>query len=424
MSRPFEFLRECGRTLGDAFTLDLGTSGIYVLFSHPEAIRTIFTASPAVLHAGKGNAILRPFLGSASLLLLEEEQHQRERRLLMPAFHAKRIEEHGQVIQEAALKMTADWAVGQQVLVQDVMQEISIEVILRAVFGIQGGHQFGELRRELLTFLNDSKFNLALIGQLREDFASQEVWQAFRQRFEGIDALMRREVARRRTGGSEDLTGMLGLLLAATDEEGRGRSDDELRDELLTLVVAGYETTATALSWAMYWIHRTSRVKEALVSALEGMGPRPAAKSVAENPYFDAVCKEVLRITPVIPVVARQVQRTFEVAGFHVPAGVTVSPCIYLAHHREEAFPEPDVFRPERFFERTPSPYEYLPFGGGARRCIGLGLAAYEVKVVLGTILSRFELELADAKPLRPVRRSVTVAPSGGARMIVRRCIP
>jgi unspecific monooxygenase len=280
------------------------------------------------------------------------------------------------------------------------------------------------LRHELLTFLNDSKFNLALIGQLREDFTSQEVWRAFRQRFERIDALVKGEVAHRRAGSGEDLTGMLGLLLGATDEEGRGRSDDELRDELLTLVVAGYETTATALSWALYWIHRTGAVREALVSVLDRMGPRPAPKSVAENPYFDAVCKEVLRIAPVIPVVARQVQRPFEVAGIHVPPGVTVSPCIYLAHHREQAFPEPDAFRPERFLEGTPSPYEYLPFGGGARRCIGLGLAAFEVKVVLGTILSRFELELADAMPLRPVRRSVTVAPFGGVRMIVRRRIP
>ena len=421
-SRPYEFLRENARLLGDAFTLDLGRSGIFAMFSHPDAIRQIFTADPATLHAGKGNEILRPFLGSGSLLLLEEEEHQRERRVLVPAFHVKRIEEHGDAVREATLRTAVSWSAGQRRVVQNEMQLISIDVILRAVFGpTGGGERREELRTELLAFLNDAKFNVALIGQLKEDFATQEVWTTFRRRFARIDALIRAEVCSRRERGVDDTGGMLGLLLASAGGQDTQAGEDRLRDEILTLVVAGYETTATALAWSLYWIQSTEHVHAKLGDLRAELGADPSSSKLAQHPYLDALCKEVLRIHPVIPVVARQAQRPFEVAGFQIPAGVTIAPCSYLAHHREGPFPDPDAFRPERFLGHAPSPYEYLPFGGGARRCIGMGLATLEMKVVLGTLLTRFEFDRVDAKDVRPVRRSVTVAPSTGPLVGIRR---
>lgn len=417
--RPYDLLRDCAEKLGDTFTLDLGTSGTYVVFSHPQAIRTIFGADPAVLHAGKGNAILKPFLGEASLLLLEEDRHKRERRLLAPAFHPKRIEEYGGLIQSTVLEVTESWSEGQEVVIQEVMQEISLDVILRAVFGASSGGSLGELRQQLLSFLNDSKFNLSLIGQLREDLKSQEAWNSFRQRLASIDGLVRSQIAGRRAEGGEDRSSILSLLLSATDEQGARRSDDELRDEILTLVVAGYETTATALAWALYWIHRTPHVLETASAALTAPGFACGPAELAASPYLEAICKEVLRIRPVIPIVARQVQQPFEIEGLSIRPGITVAPCIYLAHHREAAYPDPDVFRPERFLERVTSPHEYLPFGGGARRCIGLGLALHEMKIVLGTLLRTFELTLVEPNRVQPVRRSVTIAPSGGPLMRV-----
>ncbi len=420
-SRPYEFLREAAAKLGDAFTVDLGKSGLFCIFSHPEAVREIFTADPAALHAGKGNEILRPFLGSGSLLLLEESPHQRERKRLVPAFHVKRLEEHGEAVRTAAAKRAATWSAGQEIVIQNEMQEISIDVILRVVFGEAGeATRRDALREDLLAFLNDTKFNLANIGQLRQDFSSMEVWAIFRRRFARIDALVREEVRARREGGRGDPGGILGLMLSSIDASSEG-ADEQLRDEILTLIVAGYETTATALAWSLYWIHCTDTVRARLPELREELGLDPPAAVLSKHPYLDAICKEVLRIHPVIPVVARQVQRPIALAGFEFPPGVTLTPCVYLAHHREAAFPEPDAFRPERFLAGTPTPYEYFPFGGGARRCIGMGLANLEMKIALGTLLARVEFEPIARAHARPVRRSVTVAPSGGPLMRVRR---
>ncbi len=418
-TRPYEFLRECAQEVGDTFTLDFGPSGVYVLFSRPDAIRTIFTADPAVLHAGKGNSILRPVLGEGSLLLLEEGHHQRERRMLLPAFHAKRIDALGAAVREATLDATATWNAGDIVVAQETTQRITLHVILRAVFGHAATGGLEDLAGDLLALLNDSKFNLALVGQLHTDDAAQEGWRAFRDRFRRVDAAVRREILRRREGGDD--SGMVGLLLSATDEAGRPRSEEEIRDEVMTLVVAGYETTATALAWSLFFVHRSERVRDDLRAALEALGADPDPGALARLPYLEAVCKETLRIRPVIPVVARQVQRPIEIEGIPIPAGITVSPCIYLAHHRSSVYPEPDTFLPERFVgPSAPTPYEYLPFGGGGRRCIGMGLALQEMKIVLGTLLARFEFELPDPE-VRSVRRWVTIAPSGGPRMRVHR---
>jgi cytochrome P450 family 110 len=426
LARPYDFLRECAEELGDAFTLDLGTHGTYVMLSHPKAVREVFTGDATMLHAGKGNMVLQAFLGRHSLLLLEEERHLGERRMLLPAFHGARIAEHTELMHQLAAGRINRWEPGQAIDVQHVMQELTLEVILRVVFGLSEGAALHELRARLQDFLNDPKFNLALIGQLEADLGESESWRAFRDEFQQVRELLDAQVARRRAamegeGEGAQPSDVLGMMLLARREDGSALSDEELRDELVTLVVTGYETTATALAWALYWLAQEPKVRAELVSLMRRL---PLQEALA-HPALDAFCKEVLRIHPVIPVVARQVQDTVEVAGYTLPPGITVAPCIYLTHHRPDLYPDPDEFRPARFMERRYGPYEYLPFGGGARRCIGMPLALWEMKVVLAALLPRAELELSEpGRRVRPVRRSVTVAPMGGPRMRLRQVTP
>ncbi|MFW5875751.1 MAG: cytochrome P450 [Myxococcota bacterium] len=413
LTRPYDFLRECAAAHGDAFTLDLGVHGTYVLFSRPEAIREIFTGDPRALHAGKGNQVLRPFLGAHSLLLLEEQEHLAERRMLLPAFHGKRIASHGETIHALVLDHIRGWTPGAPLDVQDAMQKLTLEVILRVVFGLEDGDALRLLRGHLQRFLNDPKFNLALIGELDGELGESESWRAFRNLFAEIRHLIDAQVRHRRAQATAAPEDVLGMMLQARRDDGRALDDEELRDELVTLVVTGYETTATALAWSFYWI---DRVPEARRRLTELLSDRPLDDALRE-PYLEAFCKEVLRIHPVIPVVARQVQKRVEITGHVIDPGVTVAPCIYLTHHREDIYEAPDEFRPSRFLERKFDPYEYLPFGGGARRCIGMPLALWEMKAVLSAVVPHWRLTLPEGVRVRPVRRSVTVAPSGGPRL-------
>lgn len=418
LSRPYGLLRECAAELGEAFTLDLGAHGKYVLFSNPAVIREVFTGDTSLLYAGKGNEVLRSVLGSHSLLLLEEERHLAHRRLLLPAFQGGRIARHTELMCCVAKSRIDGWKPGWVLDAQEVMQEITLDVILRVIFGTDEGLPLPELRSRFQSFLNDSKFNLGLIGRIGQKMGSSSAWGRFQARFAEIRALVDRQLSRRRSmadGGPTD--GVLSMMMSARDEGGSGLSDEELRDELVTLVVAGYETTATALAWSIWWLDREPAIRRKLTSRLEGRG----LEEQVTDEQLDAFCKEVLRIHPVIPVVARQLQGDAVIGGYELPRGVTVVPCIYLTHHREDLYPEPDVFRPARFLERRYSPYEYLPFGGGARRCIGMALALLEMKVVLSTLLTRVEVEILDAARVEPMRRSVTIAPRGGPRMRVWR---
>lgn len=422
LGRPFDLLRECAEQLGDAFTLDFGSHGTYVLFSRPDTIKAIFTASATKLHAGKGNSVLLPLLGPGSLLLLEEDRHARERRLLMPAFHARRVEAYGEMIRDAAIEACQAWAPGDQIVIQEAMQRISLTVILRAVLGAAPGTgPDDELGRRFQAFWNDPRFNLASLNQLHEDLGNA-AWARFRQSVAEVDRVLFEQIAARRSRPDPGAGDMLGMLLDARYDDGSTLDDAALRDELMTLLATGYETTATALAWAFHWLHREPDTLARLRAEIAAIGPdSAAAASSSRAEYLRAVCAETLRVQPILPMVARQVQEPVELQGHLIPEGVIVAPCIYLAHHRADVFHEPDRFRPERFLEREYSPHEYLPFGGGPRRCLGAALALHEMKIVLAAVLSRVELAAIGA-PVRPVRRTVTLAPSGGTRMqVVRR---
>ncbi len=406
---PYTFLDECRTDYGATFTVDFGEDyGRYVLFSEPDAIKQIFAGDVRTYHAGAGNSVLKPLLGSGSLLLLEEREHQAQRRLTMPAFHGARVLDYARSMREVVAEATRSWRPGHVVCIQEWMQGISIGVILRVVFGISDRARLEELGERLQLFLNDSKFNLALIARL-DDPVENEAWRGFRASFAQIRQLVAGEVAARRTGPSETGPDVLSMLLRARTDEGRTLGDEALTDQLLTLLVTGYETTATAVAWAFHWIERSPDVRSRLEEEL--------ADTPSGGAYLDAVCREVLRIRPVVPLVARRLQAPAKVHGWRLPADVTVAACIYLAHQRADTFPEPDRFLPERFLStRGFTPYEYLPFGGGARRCIGMALAIAEMKVVLAEVLPRYRTTAMDAEA-RPQRRSVTIAPSDGTRL-------
>jgi cytochrome P450 len=278
--QPYEFLRATAAEYGDTFTIDLGAYGPFVVYSNPRAIREIFTGDLHVFHAGAGNAVLRPFLGDGSLLLLEQDRHLEARRMLLPAFHGERIARYGALIESVTREQVARWQPGDELRMQDEMQSISLEVILRGTFGLEGA-ELGELRSLLRDFLNDTKFNLALIGRLSDEMNESAAWRAFRTSFARIHALVDGQIERCRNARDSSRTDMLHILLEARDEEGKGLTPGDLRDELLTLLVTGYETTATALAWALYWLHQNPTALRRLVSELSaGTLPRTNVHAV------------------------------------------------------------------------------------------------------------------------------------------------
>jgi unspecific monooxygenase len=421
ISRPYEFLQECSAQLGDVFTLDFGGQEKYVIFSHPDALRRIFTADASLLHVGPGNAVLEPLVGKASLLLLEEARHLRERRLLLPAFQPKTISRYGDLIRDAVITATARWTPGFEFEAQTILQDISIDVILTVIFGMNVTGACRQLKSELVGLLNDRRLSMGLLGRLRSD-APDPVLESFRARLQRLRELTKQIISDRRkssVGGVND-DDVLAALLAARDEGGGSGSDDEIRDELLTLVVTGHETTATAMAWGLYWIASHGDVERRLRQELTDLGEAPEPGAVNQLPYLDATCKETLRIHPIVPSVFRQVVQPFNVSGYDFGPGIVLAPNIYLTHHREDLYPDHARFDPDRFLRRTYAPYEYLPFGGGVRRCIGMHLATYEMKIIFATLMERFRLELSPGQDVVPIRRMVAIAPSGGPRMTVR----
>lgn len=416
IGQPYEFLRDCARSFGDTFTLDMGLEeGKYVVLSHPDALRSILTAEVGALRVCNG--ILAPMLGPNSLLLVDGEQHLRERRLLMPGFQHRLIGTYGTVIRDVLAMATRDWSKGRELIVQDVLQDVSFEIILRVVFGHAGGALRNQLKREITDLLNDRRMGLGLLARASES-GTMPTLGAFWKKFEDVRDLGLELVAATRDRAAEGT--LMASLSQGVDQHGQRISDEHLRDEVLTLLVTGHETTTTAMSWGLYWLARCQEVRERLREELAALGPSPDALAYADLSYLDATCKEVLRIYPIVPSLFRQVTaRPFVADGYLFEPGTFLSPSIYLAHHREQTFPDPDAFDPGRFLGRTYSPYEYMPFGGGPRRCVGMHLAVFEMKVVLATFLTLFDYELTASRPVAPARRFVTVGPGDGLRLRV-----
>lgn len=427
ITNPFSFMHDCTREYGDCFTARLGENfGPIVFFSHPQALQTILTSDDSRVFdtPGELNGLFEPFLGTQSVIGLSGDRHRRMRQLMMPPFHGERMRSYGQLISDITDEVIRGWTVNRPFSVHKSMQKISMKVILKAVFGLAEGQRYQQLEKLLGAMLdemsNPLSVSLLYLPILRRDLGPLSPWGNFVRKREQIDQIIYAEIAERRSSPDSSRTDILTLLMSARDEAGEPMTDAELRDELMTLLVAGHETTATALTWALYWVHRFSTVRAQLLQELEKLGSSPDPNALSRLSYLNAVCCETLRIYPVgMLTFPRIVRLPVTVMGHSLEPGTVLVGSIYLTHHREDLYPEPDRFKPERFLEGQFSPFEYLPFGGGNRRCIGMAFAQFEMKVVLSRILSQVELALADTRPARPVRRGLTSGASP-IRLVVK----
>jgi cytochrome P450 len=421
---PVSYMEAAARRYGDIFTAKvLGNSGSFVFVSHPQALQQLLTNDRKQFTApGETNKMLSCLVGDYSIVMLDGDRHRRRRQLLMPPFHGDRMRNYGEIICKLTEKVASQLPTGKTFSARSAMQDISLQVILEAVFGLAEGERFQKLK-QLLSAISDvfrSPLTSAFLffPWLQQDLGAWSPWGNFLRLQQQIDDLLYTEIAERRTHSDSERTDILSLLMSARDEDGNPMSDRELRDELMTLMFAGHETTATAMSWALYWIHHLPEVRQKLLQELESLGDSPEPLDIVRLPYLSAVCQETLRIYPVgMLTFPRVVREPVDLMGYSLEPGTVLVGCIYLTHQREDLYPEHQQFKPERFLERQFSPYEFITFGGGVRRCIGEALAQFEMRLVLATFLSRYQLELAEQRPEKPRRRGVTLAPAGGVKI-------
>ncbi|WP_193199540.1 cytochrome P450 [Nostoc sp. MG11] len=424
---PVGYLESAVQEYPDIFTAEIVGFGDTVVFvNNPQAIQKLLSSDRKKFAAlGKANSVMHPLVGDNSMLLLNGEQHKRQRQLVTPSFHGERMQVYGQQICNLTEKVLSQLPKNQPFLARDITQEISLQVMLQTVFGLYEGERYQKLKH-LFTVLMSDVFrspltsSLLLFSFLQKDLGVWSPWGKFLHDRRILDELLYADIAERREHPDLERIDILSLLMFAQDEAGNTMTDQELRDELMTLMLAGNETTATAIAWALYWIHHLPEVGEKLFQELDTLGDSKDPMSIYRLPYLTAVCNETLRIHPVAMfTLPRVVQESVELLGYSLEPGTVMQGCIYLTHHREDLYPQPKQFKPERFLERQFSPYEFLPFGGGVRRCIGEALAVFEMKLVLATILSNYQLRLADQKPERPQRRGMTLAPGNGVKMVI-----
>ena len=403
---------ECARRYGDMFTLRIANEGTWVFVTDPDAVKKIFTGDPRLLHAGEANVVLLPMLGSHSVLLLDEDAHMAQRKLMLAPFHGERMRGYEQTMAEVATRQIERWPAGEPFSAWPTMQAITLEVIMRTVFGVTDAERLrrlGDALQSSLSWAADPRrmARLALLGPRR--IAERGI---LRRALQPTDDLIFEEIRSRRDAPDlEERDDVLSLLLQARHDDASAMSDQELRDELMTLLVAGHETSATALAWALEALARHPAVLSRLRDEIDA----------GDDVYLDAVVKEILRLRPVIALVLRRLTEPMEIGGRLLPAGVTVAPCIYLMHRRPDVYEEPRAFRPERFLEKPPGTYTWIPFGGGVRRCLGASFAQFEIKVVLRELVARLDIRPARPRAERRVRRAIVFAPERGGELVVER---
>jgi cytochrome P450 family 135 len=410
IARPLPWLERCRARYGDVFTLNIAQEGAWVMLSHPDHVKQVFTGDPAVFHAGEANIVLRPVLGPNSVLLLDDAEHMAQRRLMLPSFHGERMQRYEALMTEVAQEEVSRWPVGEPFSLLPRMQSVTLEVIMRAVFGFREPDRLAELRARLKRMLDSTTrmrqlVTMAVLGPERVESVG-----LFRRALAPVDEMLIDEARRRRAADDlDERDDVLSLLVQARHEDGRPMSDTELRDELFTLLVAGHETTATSLSWAIERLVRHPDKWERLRE--EALG--------TEDAYADAVAKETLRLRPVLPIVVRRLTQPVEIGGWPLPAGTYVTPCIHLVHRRPDVYPEPHSFRPERFLDQPAGTYTWIPFGGGVRRCLGATFALFEMKTVLRAVAREAPLRPARQEPERIARRVITLVPGRGAEVVM-----
>ena len=407
--RTMPFLERCRARYGKRFTLRLVQSPPFVHHSEPDHIKEIFTAPPEVLHPGEGAKVLEPVVGANSVILLDERAHLSQRKLMLPAFHGEKMERLRGVMEEVADREVAAWPRDETVELHPRLQALTLDVILRAVFGLDSGERLDALRERLSRILRFGSRPSSLVPALQRG----KVWSDFIQRRGEVDELIYATIEERRAEGNGGRDDVLAMLLEARHEDGSPMSPVELRDELMTLLVAGHETTASELAWAFERLGQEPEVLARLTEEID-TGDDDAA-------YVTATIYETLRRRPVLANAApRLVMEPVEIGGWHYEPGVCLLADAYLLHHDSDIYPDPYAFRPERFLDGQPGTYTWIPFGGGRRRCLGASFAMLEMKIVLRAVLRQLALAPASASPEGARRRSITLSPRAGARVVLR----
>ena len=408
---PAPFLDACRRRYGDVVTMGTLFDSKFVMVFDPEVVKQVFRGPPEQLRAGEANAPLGPVLGQRSVLLLDGAEHLRQRRLMLPSFHGERMREYEEVMMRAADREIDSWPVGETFTLLRSMQSLTLDVIMHAVFGVEEGPRQEELKRRVRTMLdpvgNRAVILLMVLTGGRVGIGGR--MERFERQRRAVDEMIYAEIARRRE--ADDLaerTDVLSMLLLARDEDGEAMTDRELRDELVTLLVAGHETTATGLAWAFELMLRNPATLERARGAVAD----------GDTTYLDAVVKETLRRRTVVPGVGRVVRgEPFQLNGWVIPPGIEINPSIAGIHRRPDSYPDPDAFRPERFLgDDPPDTYTWIPFGGGTRRCLGASFATFEMRVVISRVLERTQLTPV-GRPESGVRKGVTIVPRRGVRV-------
>jgi cytochrome P450 len=407
-SRPIPYLERARERYGKRFTMRVLQAPPFVHHSEPEHLKEIFTAPPEVLHPGEGAKVLEPVVGANSVILLDERAHLSQRKLMLPAFHGEKMQRLSGLMEEVTRREIARWPRGEPVELHPRLQALTLEIILRAVFGLDDGERLDGLRERLSRILQFGAKPASMLPILQRG----KTWGEFERRRGEADALIYETIDERRANGGEDTDDVLAMLLAARHEDGSPMSPVELRDELMTLLVAGHETTASELAWAFERLTRTPDVLGRLTKEVD---------SGDDDAYLTATVHETLRRRPVLPNAApRLVMEPVEIGGWRYEPGVCLLADAYLVHHDPDIYPDPYAFRPERFLDEQPGTYTWIPFGGGRRRCLGASFAILEMKIVLRAVLA--ENELAQAAPGNEGtrRRSITLSPRAGSRAVLR----
>ena len=409
--RPLNFMQECRERYGDAFGVKfLGFETPMILISDPAAIKALYTERAHGMPGGR-NLTLEPIMGPRSLLLLEGADHLAHRKLMLPSFHGERMRSYEPVVTEILDAEVDSWPLGEEFAIHPRMQAVTLEVILHVVFGVTGGARLQRLRELLGRLLSDTaSTGVMLSALLSRRFGGRGPWTRIMRLIDQVDEQLYAEIAERRADSElEARDDILSALVQARFEDGEGMADAELRDQLVTLLLAGHETTATALAWSF----------DLLLRHPEQLGRLRDSLEAGEDEYLRATITESLRLRPVVPVAGRRLATELEVAGHTLPPGTDVAPAIWLTHTRADTYPEPFAFRPERFLEEGPDTYAWIPFGGGIRRCLGAAFAEFEMRIALRDVLTRCELRKADPRPEKVGRRNITLSPRDGTRVVL-----
>ncbi len=414
-TRPASYLERLRARYGSRITLRIPFQRPFVLLCDPDEIKQVFTAPPDVLHPGEGARILEPILGAHSVILLDENPHLRQRKLLLPAFHGEKMQRLTNLMTELTEREVAGWPTDEPVALHPRLQRLTLEIILRAVFGLTQGPRLDDLRESLTELLEFSESPLSILPRLQRTVGRFGRFRRFPELIAHTDELIFAQIEERRREetGRDDV---LAMLLHARHDDDSPMSAQEIRDELMTALVAGHETTASQLAWAFERLAHEPAVTARLQEEL-GAG--------AGEEYLMATIHEIMRLRPVLPnPEPRLVKQPIEIGGVDYPVGVSLLPSVYLVHHDPAIYPEPYALRPERFLETPPGTYTWIPFGGGRRRCLGASFAMQEMKIVLRVVLSALELSPSSSHFERTGRRSITYSPAGGATVLLHARAP